>query len=118
MRTLVASLLAVCMAAGAASAQQERRGASFPTVADLKSKVGFDDEQGGKAEPICTEYAAKIKEAMAKVKDAEDKRAAFGEVRTLSQEGMGKLKELCKDDDQKKKFEEAFPARRPRKDQQ
>jgi hypothetical protein len=98
-------------ASSEAFAQQEQRGA-FPSVEDLKSKVGFDEEQAKKAEPVCTEYSAKLKEAMAKAKDAADKKAAYGEIRTLKAEGMGKLKEICKDDEQKKKLDEAFPARR------
>lgn len=113
MRTMTATLVAVLAAFGAgadASAAQERP--VFPTVEELKSKVGFDEEQAKKAEPVCTEYTTKLKEAMAKAKDAADKKAAFGEIRTLRTEGMGKLKEICKDDEQKKKLDEAFPARK------
>ena len=113
MRKLLAAVAVVFLAAGVASAQEKQgRGASFPTVDDLKTKVGFDEEQCKKAEPICAEYSKKVKEAADKVKDAADKKAAYGEVRTISTEGMGKLKEICKDDEQKKKFDEAFPARK------
>ena len=108
MRKFLAAVAVVFMAAGLASAQG--RGASFPKVEELKEKVGFDEEQCKKAEPICTEYATKVKEAADKVKDAQDKKAAYGEVRTIKTEGMNKLKEICKDDEQKKKLDEAFPA--------
>lgn len=112
MRTTLSALAFVFLAAGLASAQQQQRGATFPTAADLKDKVGFDDEQLKKAEPIIAEYTPKLKDASDKAKDAQDKKAAYGEVRTLRTEGLGKLKEICKDDDQKKKFDDAFPARR------
>jgi hypothetical protein len=110
MRTILAAVTMVFLAAGVAQAQG--RGPSFPTQDDLKTKVGFDEEQLKKSEPIVTEYSKKVKEAADKVKDAADKKAAYGEVRTIVTEGMGKLKEICKDDDQKKKLDEAFPAKR------
>ena len=108
MRTILAAVAVVFLASGVASAQG--RGPSFPTQDELKTKVGFDEEQLKKSEPIVTEYTAKVKEAADKIKDAQDKKAAYGEVRTIRTEGMNKLKEICKDDEQKKKLEEAFPA--------
>lgn len=111
MRTILASVLMVFAATGLASAQDEKRGA-FPSLEELKSKVGFDEEQGKKAEPICTEYTKKLADAMEKAKTAEDKKAAFAEIRTMRTEGMGKLKEICKDDEQKKKLDEAFPGKK------
>ena len=110
MRKLLATVAVVFLAAGIASAQG--RGATFPTQDELKTKVGFDEEQLKKSEPIVTEYTAKVKEAADKVKDAQDKKAAFGEVRTAKTEGMNKLKEICKDDDQKKKMDEEFAAKK------
>jgi len=112
MRKIVAAFAMVFLAAGMVSAQDKARGPSFPTQEDLKTKVGFDEEQLKKSEPIVTDYTKKIKEASDKAKDAADKKAAYGEVRTIATEGMGKLKEICKDDEQKKKFDEAFPARK------
>lgn len=113
MRTILAAVTMVFLAAGVASAQG--RGASFPTAEDLKTKCGFDEEQVKKAEPIITEYAPKIKEASDKIKDAQDKKAAFGELRTIRTEGLNKLKEICKDDEQKKKFDESFNQPRKKK---
>ena len=113
MRKLLAAVTMVFLAAGVAQAQG--RGPSFPTQDDLKTKVGFDEEQLKKSDPIVTEYTGKLKEAMDKVKDADDKKAAYGEVRTVRKEGMDKLKELCKDDEQKKKLDEAFPERKKKK---
>jgi hypothetical protein len=114
MRRIVAGLVIAFMAAGVAQAQQQDRFA-FPTVDDLKTKAGFDDEQCKKAEPIVKEYGPKVKDLADKAKDAQDKKAAYGEVRTLRTEGLGKLKELCKDDDQKKKFDESFAIKRKQK---
>ena len=110
MRKFLTAFAVVFLTAGIASAQG--KGATFPKVEELKEKVGFDEEQCKKAEPICTEYAAKVKEAADKVKDAQDKKAAYGEVRTIKTEGMNKLKEICKDDEQKKKMDEEFAAKK------
>ncbi|HVR84441.1 MAG TPA: hypothetical protein VMU54_09030 [Planctomycetota bacterium] len=106
MRKILAAVAVVFLAAGVAQAQG--KGASFPTADDLKTKVGFDDEQLKKAEPIIAEYTPKVKEAADKAKDAADKKAAYGEVRTIRTEGINKLKEICKDDDQKQKMDDAF----------
>jgi len=119
MRKLLAAVAVVFLAAGVASAQDKQgRGLAFPTAEDLKTKCGFDEEQVKKAEPIITEYTPKVKEAADKVKDAQDKKAAYGEVRTIRTEGLNKLKEICKDDEQKKKFDEAFAQQRKKKDNQ
>jgi hypothetical protein len=119
MRKLLAAVAFMFLAAGVASAQdKQQRGASFPTVEDLKTKVGFDEEQATKSKPIVDEYTPKVKEAADKIKDAQDKKAAFGELRTIRTEGLNKLKEICKDDEQKKKFDEAFAQQRKKKDNQ
>lgn len=110
MRQILTAVAVVFLAAGVAQAQG--RGASFPTAEELKTKIGFDEEQLKKAEPIITEYSAKVKEAADKAKDAPDKKAAFGEVRTIRTEGLNKLKEICKDDAQKMKLDEEFAARK------
>lgn len=112
MRTILASVLMVFAATSLASAAQQEKRSAFPSVEELKTKVAFDEEQCKKAEPICAEYTKKLEEAMEKAKTAEDKKAAFGEIRTMRTEGMGKLKEICKDDEQKKKLDEAFPAKK------
>ena len=110
MRKILAAVAVVFLAAGVAQAQG--RGASFPTADDLKTKIGFDEEQLKKAEPIIAEYTPKVKEAADKAKDAADKKAAYGEVRTIRTEGINKLKEICKDDEQKKKMDEEFAAKK------
>jgi hypothetical protein len=110
MRKILAAMAVVFLAAGVAQAQQQ--GPTFPTQEDLKSKVGFDEEQLKKSEPIVKEYTDKLKELVDKAKDSQDKKAAFGEIRTVRTEGMNKLKEICKDDEQKKKLDEAFPGRK------
>ncbi|MBI3857658.1 MAG: hypothetical protein HY293_18405 [Planctomycetes bacterium] len=108
MRKILATLAMVFLAAGLAQAQG--RGATFPKQEELKDKVGFDEEQLKKSEPIVKEYTDKLKDLSDKAKDAADKKAAFTEIRTVKTEGMNKLKEICKDDEQKKKLDEAFPA--------
>jgi len=115
MRTILAAVVGVFLAAGMAQAQQGR-GPTFPTQDELKTKVGFDEEQLKKSEPVVTEYTTKLKEAMDKVKDAQDKKAAYGDVRKVRDEGMNKLKEICKDDEQKKKLDEAFPSKKKKSD--
>ena len=110
MRKILAAVAVVFLTAGIAQAQG--RGASFPTQDDLKTKIGFDDDQLKKSEPIVTEYTQKVKEAADKAQNADDKKAAYGEVRTIRTEGLNKLKEICKDDDQKKKIDETFAARK------
>jgi hypothetical protein len=110
MRKALVAVFGALLASGAAAAQDKRAAMAFPTVEDCKTKVGFDEEQCKKAEPIVKEYEPKVKEAAAKVKDAPDKKAAFTELRTIRTEGLNKLKEICKDDEQKKKFDEAFSA--------
>ncbi len=110
MRNILAAIAVVFLSAGIAQAQG--RGASFPSLDDLKTKIGFDDDQLKKAEPIVTEYTQKVKDAADKAKDADDKKAAYGEVRTIRTEGLNKLKDIAKDDDQKKKIDETFAARK------
>ena len=110
MRKILTAVAVVFLAAGVAQAQG--RGPTFPTQDDLKTKVGFDEEQLKKSEPIVKEYTDKLKSLADKVKDAQDKKAAYGEIRTTRTEGLGKLKEICKDDEQKKKLDEAFPERK------
>ena len=113
MRKLLAAGAVVFLAAGVASAQDKQaRGTSFPTAEDLKTKCGFDEEQLKKSEPIVKEYPDNLKELTDKAKDSTDKKAAFTEIRTVRTEGMNKLKEICKDDEQKKKLDEAFPGRK------
>jgi hypothetical protein len=111
MRKILAAVAVVFLAAGVAQAKQGR-GATFPTQDELKTKVGFDEEQLKKSEPIVTEYTAELKKLSDAAKDAADKKAAFTEIRAKKTEGMAKLTEICKDDEQKKKLAEAFrPAR-------
>ncbi len=113
MRKAVAVVFGVLLAAGVVVAQEkQQRGTTFPTIEDCKTKVGFDEEQCKKAEPIITEYTPKVKAAADKIKDAPDKKAAFTELRTIRTEGMNKLLEICKDDEQKKKFNEAFTTKK------
>jgi hypothetical protein len=117
MRKILTAVAVVFLAAGIAQAQQGR-GASFPTQDDLKTKVGFDEDQLKKSEEIVKTYTEELKKMSDAAKDSADKKAAFTEIRTKRTEGLNKLKEICKDDEQKKKFDEAFAQQRKKKDNQ
>jgi len=110
MRKILAAVAVVFLAAGVAQAQQGR-GVTFPTLDELKTKVGFDEAQLEKAKPIVEEYTAELKKLSDAAKDAADKKAAFTEIRTKRTEGMGKLLAICTEE-QKAKFNEAFPERK------
>lgn len=122
-KTWVMSLAAVVLASSAALAQEEKKqqrgGANLglPSAADLKEKAGLDDEQVKKVDEIYASYKDKIAEATKKMKEADDKKAAAGEMRTLRQEIAGKLVEIGSDDEQKKKITEATaPPQRKKKE--
>ncbi|HXG60268.1 MAG TPA: hypothetical protein VNO22_02735 [Planctomycetota bacterium] len=100
----------------AAAAQEEKkqdkkpgRALGLPTPADLKEKVAFDDEQCKKADEVLAGYKDKIAELQKKMKETPeaDRKAVMQEVKALRAEVLGKLREICKDDEQKKKFDEA-----------
>lgn len=107
MRTLV-SVLGLLIAGGGALAQDKAVDPllGLPSTKDLKDKIGWDDEQCKKGDGVYTDYKDKAAEAQKKVKDAEDKKAANKDLRTLRTEIAGKLRDICKDDEQKKKFDE------------
>lgn len=122
-KTWMMSLAAVVLASGAALAQeekkQERGGANLglPSSAVLKEKAGLDDDQVKKVDEVYASYKDKIAEAQKKMKEAEDKKAAGGELRTLRQEIAAKLVEIGKDEEQKKKITEATaPPQRKKKE--
>ena len=85
----------------------------LPSSADLKAKAGLDDEQAKKVDAIYAEYKDKAAEAQKKV-DGGDKKARK-EVATLKSEIMAKIHDLGKDDEQKKKIDEAMPAAKKKK---
>lgn len=103
--------MALLVMAGAAFAQDEGKKKmgplGLPSSADLKEKCGFDDEQVKKADEVLASYKDKVAEAQKKIKESEDKKAAAKEIAPLRTEILGKLREVCKDDEQKKKFDEA-----------
>jgi hypothetical protein len=101
--------------------QEEKKKATgplgLPAAADLKEKCGLDDEQVKKVDALYAEYKDKAAEAQKKAKEAQDRKAAGQEIRTLRGEIAGKLKEIGKDDEQKKKIEEcSAPQRRKQAD--
>ena len=87
---------------------------SLPASADLKTTVGFDDDQAKKVDALYAEYKDKAADAQKKV-DAGEKKAKK-EMSSLKSEVVTKLHEICKDDEQKKKLDEALPAAKKKKD--
>jgi hypothetical protein len=87
----------------------------LPLSSILKDKCGLDDEQVKKVDGVYADYKQKADDATKKMKDADDKKAAGQELRTLRTEIVGKLKDIGKDDDQKKKIEDACARQRKKK---
>ena len=87
---------------------------NFPASADLKTKVGLDDDQLKKVDALYTEYKGKADDAQKKV-DAGEKKAKK-ELSSVRADLVSKLHDLCKDDDQKKKLDDALPAAKKKKD--
>jgi hypothetical protein len=109
---MVKVLMALVLMAGVATAQdgeKKRAGGmmGLPTAADLKEKCGLDDEQVKKVEELYASYKEKAAEAMKKAKESEDQKAARKDLQALRGEIAGKVVEVGKDDDQKKKLTEA-----------
>src|SRR5437588_9358851 len=85
----------------------------LPTSADLKTKAGLDDEQAKKVDAIYAEYKDKVADVQKKIDGGEKK--AKKEAATLKSEIVAKIHDLGKDDDQKKKIDEAMPASKKKK---
>lgn len=116
MRRMAGALaLGLALAVGAAAQEEKKRdkkaGPPFglPAPSVLKEKAGFDEEQCKKAEEVLAGYKDRMAELQKKLKEAgeADRKAVNKEVKALRAEILGKLREICKDDEQKKKFDEA-----------
>ena len=105
--------LVFALAAGNAFAKDDAAPLGLPTSADLKTKCALDDEQVKKVDAIYAEYKDKVAEAQKKI-DGGDKKARK-EVATLKSEIMAKIHDVGKDDEQKKKIDEAMPAAKKKK---
>ena len=79
----------------------------LPAVATLKDDVGMSPKQLKTCREVYTTYKPKLDEAAAKVKAATDKKATNKEVAPLRAEVLAKLREVCADDAQKAKFDQA-----------
>ena len=115
------ALVALLFLSGVAAAQEEgkKRGGplALPTSAELKEKCGLDDEQVKKVDEVLASYKEKLAEAQKKIKEAEDRKPAVKEAGALRAEIAGKLVEVGKDDEQKKKLTEATaPPQRKKKE--
>ena len=122
MKTMLGVVLGLALSAGAYGQDEKKQDApkgplGLPSTADLKAKIGWDDEQCKKGDAVYAEYKDKAAEAEKKVKDAEDKKAAGKDLRTLRTEIAGKLRDLCKDDEQKKKCDEVCAPTKKKKAQ-
>ena len=87
---------------------------NFPASADLKTKVGFNDDQVKKIDALYADYKSKADDAQKKV-DAGEKKAKK-ELASVRADLVNKLHDLCTDDDQKKKLDDALPAAKKKKD--
>jgi hypothetical protein len=76
----------------------------LPSSADFKSKISFDDDQCKKVDDVYVSYKEKVDTAQ-KAKDDGDKKAGK-DLKNLKTEIVAKLRDLCKDDDQKTKFDD------------
>ena len=85
----------------------------LPSSADLKTKCGLDDEQVKKVDDIYAGYKDKVADVQKKL-DAGEKKAKK-EANTLKFEIVGKVHDLGKDDDQKKKIDDAMPQPKKKK---
>jgi hypothetical protein len=83
------------------------------TSADLKTKCGLDDEQVKKVDAIYAEYKDKVADVQTKI-DGGDKKAKK-QANTLKAEIVAKIHDLGKDDDQKKKIDDALPVGKKKK---
>lgn len=111
MRTLLAAVFS--LAALNAFAADDAAPLGLPTSADLKAKAGLDDEQAKKVDEIYAGYKDKVADVQKKL-DGGDKKAKK-EAAALRAEIVAKIHEIGKDDDQKKKIDEAMPAEKKKK---
>ncbi len=112
-------MMALLLASGVAVSQDgEKKKAgpmALPTSAELKEKCGLDEGQVKKVDEVLASYKDKIAEAVQKIKGAEDKKAARKDAETLRSEIAGKICEIGKDEEQKKKLTEATAKPAPKK---
>lgn len=87
---------------------------NFPSSADLKTKVGFNDDQVKKVDALYAEFKDKADDAQKKV-DAGEKKAKKN-LTSVRTDLVNKLHDICTDDDQKKKLDDALPAAKKKKD--
>lgn len=82
----------------------------FPASADLKTKCGFSDDQVKKIDEIYADFKEKADDAQKKV-DAGEKKAKK-QLASVRSDLVNKLHDICTDDDQKKKLDDALPAKK------
>jgi hypothetical protein len=88
-------------------AKRKTMALGLPAPATLKDELGFSPKQVKACRDIYAGYKPKLDEAAAKLKAATDKKAANKEVAPLKSEVLAKLREVCTDDAQKSKFDQA-----------
>jgi len=85
----------------------------LPTSAALKTKCGLDDDQVKKVDEIYAGYKDKAADVQKKIDGGEKK--AKKEAAALKSEIIAKVHDVGKDDDQKKKIDEAMPQPKKKK---
>jgi hypothetical protein len=87
---------------------------NFPVTADLKTKCGFSDDQVKKVDALYADFKDKADDAQKRV-DAGEKKAKKN-LTAVRTDLVNKLNDICTDDDQKKKLDDALPAAKKKKD--
>jgi hypothetical protein len=111
MRAVLAMVFA--LASVNAYAKDDAAPLGLPTSADLKTKCGLDDEQVKKIDEIYASYKDKAADVQKKI-DAGEKKGKK-EAASLKSEIVAKVHDVGKDDDQKKKIDEAMPQPKKKK---
>ena len=111
MRAVLAMVFA--LASVNAYAKDDAAPLGLPTSADLKTKCGLDDEQVKMIDGIYADYKDKVADVQKKV-DAGEKKSKK-EANTLKKEIIAKIHDLGKDDEQKKKIDDAMPQPKKKK---
>lgn len=85
----------------------------FPASLDLKTKCELDDEQVKKIDAIYADYKDRAADIQKRIDDGDKK--AKKDAHKLKVEISAKIHDLGKDDDQKKKIDDALPKSKKKK---
>ena len=113
---ILMGMLVVVVAAGIAVGQEENEVGpgnqerhlmhggplGLPSIHTLQKTLSLTDAQVKKCEQIYADFRDKAREASEKSRNAEDKKSAHENVKVVKGEIVGKLREVCANDDQRK----------------